>query len=365
MSNSQKRRAIFEKHRIHADFLILQETHSTPEVEGIWQNEWGGKAIFSHGTSAARGVGVFISKKYASSVKNVYKDIEGRIVVLDVDIQEELITIAAIYAPNEDSPKFFVELGNVLRERQEHKIIIGDFNLTLNVELDRENTFCNNNRAKDELENLNDEFNLRDIWRLHYGEKREFSWFKRGSYPIKASRIDLALISAGLDQKVEHCTYLSSVLTDHRALYVVVEVDPFERGTGYWKFNCTLLQKADFVKEMNKEIDLTLQNCIQKDAIQTWEVLKKRIKACAQKYARESIAQNRIAISQLSEKLNEYESSLPLDREENELMEKTREELEEKTLERIQGIMFRSKAKWYEQGERSTKYFYSSGEGKV
>ena len=40
-------------------------------------------------------------------------------------------------------------------------------------------------------------------------------------------------------------------------------------------------------------------------------------------------------------------------------MEDTRADLEEKTLERIQGLMFRSKAKWYEEGEKSSKYFFS------
>ena len=40
-------------------------------------------------------------------------------------------------------------------------------------------------------------------------------------------------------------------------------------------------------------------------------------------------------------------------------MEDTKIELEDKTLERIRGVMFRSKAKWVEEGEKNTKYFYS------
>ena len=42
IANAEKRRAIFERHRIHADILILQETHSVKENEKIWENEWGG-----------------------------------------------------------------------------------------------------------------------------------------------------------------------------------------------------------------------------------------------------------------------------------------------------------------------------------
>ena len=67
-------------------------------------------------------------------------------------------------------------------------------------------------------------------------------------------------------------------------------------------------------------------------------------------FAAKKVSEEKLVISDLSEKLNEYEANLPLDREENTLMENTRQELEEKTLERIRGIMLRSKAKWYEQG---------------
>ena len=53
-ANEQKRRAIFDKYRKSTDILILQETHSTKEVESIWESEWGGKVIFNHGTGMAR-----------------------------------------------------------------------------------------------------------------------------------------------------------------------------------------------------------------------------------------------------------------------------------------------------------------------
>ena len=65
-----------------------------------------------------------------------------------------------------------------------------------------------------------------------------------------------------------------------------------------------------------------------------------------------------MVIAQLSEVVNEYEASLPLPEEETDLWQKTKQDLEEKLFERAKGIMFRSKARWYEQGEKNTKYFY-------
>ena len=60
----EKRRAIFDKHRKNADILVLQETHSESKFEKYWENEWGGKIIFLHGTSAARGIAICTSNRF-------------------------------------------------------------------------------------------------------------------------------------------------------------------------------------------------------------------------------------------------------------------------------------------------------------
>ena len=63
IANAEKRRAIFNKHRPNADLLILQETHSSIDIETCWQNEWEGKVIYSHGTTQARGVMMLTSNE--------------------------------------------------------------------------------------------------------------------------------------------------------------------------------------------------------------------------------------------------------------------------------------------------------------
>ena len=340
-------------------FSYFKKTHSTPDIELIWEHEWGGKAIFSHGTSAARGIAMFMSKEIYVSISNVYTDEEGRMIVVDITQQDKIITIAGIYAPNIDNPSFYIDLSQKLKDRQEHKVVIGDFNLALNIELDRENTFCNNNRAKEEVENLMEQYSLVDVWRRQNGDRREFSWRKKSQWPVKASRIDFALISAGIDQQVETIQYLSSICTDHRAVYMVVDLQPFMRGTGYWKFNNLLLNNQRYVEMMNREISLTISTMKDKEPLGTWEKIKKRIKEVTIEFSRSNVSEEKMVIAQLSEKVNEYETRLPLNKDENKIMEETKAELEDKHLQRIKGVMFRSKAKWYEEGERNSKYFFS------
>ena len=359
VANETKRRALFDYHRFNADLLILQETHSTPDIEQVWENEWGGKIIYSHGTGAGRGIAVCISKELFKKIEKIYRDMDGRTIIFDIIEDSLCITVCAIYAPNKDEPSFFSGIGKLLQDRTEHKIIIGDFNLTLDVEMDRLNTYCNNNKALCEVENLIDEFSLKDIWRIQNPERREFSWMKKGSNPTKASRIDLALVSGGLDQKIPEICYLSSVKTDHRAIYMVIETSPFERGRGYWKFNNSLLQDKQFVEIMNLELQKSIQASSDKQPLERWELIKKRIKKTTIDYSKNKTAEDKLVIGQLSEIVNEYEARLPLNKEEDKMLEDTKGDLEEKIFERIKGVMFRSKAKWYSEGERNTKYFYA------
>ena len=141
--------------------------------------------------------------------------------------------------------------------------------------------------------------------------------------------------------------------------FIVVDVNYVERGAGFWKFNTLLLQDGQFLKEMNNEIDKSLQSLALKQPMKRWEMIKERIKKVAIRYARSRGSENNLVISQLSEIINNLEETLPLDKKQNELLENSKLELEEKMYEKIGGSMFRSKVRWYEQGEKSTKYFFS------
>ena len=225
--------------------------------------------------------------------------------------------------------------------------------------MDRLNTYHNNNRAKEEVCNIIDQFSLLEIWRTRNPDKREYSCKKSGSFPNKASRIDFALVSKGLDQYIDMTLYTSCPFTDHRALYMLLDLKGHERGVGYWKCNSSLLKDSEFVNIMNQELCSTIASSSGKKPGDRWELIKKRVKICSMKYARQKSSNDKIVVAQLIEKVDRYESRLPLNEQENTLLEQTKQDLEEKTMERIRGVMFRSKAKWYEEGERNTKYFFS------
>ena len=68
IADCKKRREIFRwlkrYHKGGESIIFLQETHSTSNTENIWQQEWGSKIFFAHGTNRARGVAILMPMKY-------------------------------------------------------------------------------------------------------------------------------------------------------------------------------------------------------------------------------------------------------------------------------------------------------------
>ena len=112
------------------------------------------------------------------------------------------------------------------------------------------------------------EFIIQIVRRCHGGKGGEIQ---------KGSRIDYALVSAGLDQKVKHATYLAGIKTDHRGFYMVVELQPSNRGVGYWKFNNTLLTNREYIERMKQEL-MKHEKVQRSTAGENWESIKTKIK---------------------------------------------------------------------------------------
>ena len=89
LRNALKRRCIFNWIR-DSDFnlILLQETHSTPDVERCWCNEWGYKIEFSHGSSASAGVCILFKPSASFEILNVDRDINGRLLCISVKIND-------------------------------------------------------------------------------------------------------------------------------------------------------------------------------------------------------------------------------------------------------------------------------------
>ena len=116
LADKVKRTAIFNRYREKSDILCLQETHSDKSIENLWRNEWGGRILFSHGKSNARGVCILFNKNFYCNINNISYDFDGRVVCCEIswpDYQDP-ITICNVYGPNRDTPAFYDALNQRL-----------------------------------------------------------------------------------------------------------------------------------------------------------------------------------------------------------------------------------------------------------
>ena len=357
-----KRRAIFDYYRMRADIILLQETHSSQDVENRWRHEWGGRILFSHGTTSARGVCILFSRNKFINITDVCSDSEGRILMCNINegTTESDICLCNVYGPNKDTPAFFGKLSELLAKYSEHKLIMGDFNVVQNVTLDQYGSTVNNNKAKEKLNVLMDTYYLTDVWRQRNPDTLRFSW-KRTKPKLQASRIDYALVSHGLSNMIKNCSYLMSMMTDHSAMYVFYERVSNERGCGYWKLNTELLKRPEAVEEIRSWIPRTIARLQQQsdNKLETWANFKSKVAQHLQSLSRQSATEAQLVISQLSKKCADYEDNLPLNEHDNMLYEETKCELDEKQRERAKAVIFRSRANWKEFGEKSSKYFFN------
>ena len=128
LGDNQKRREIFNWLRSKAlSIYFLQEVHCSENVTTIWSAEWGYKTLFSSFSSAKRGVAILFNNSFDFKIQKTYADPNGRFIICDIETEEKYITLANVYAPNDDEPIFFHDFFNHLLDFQCEDLIIGGF----------------------------------------------------------------------------------------------------------------------------------------------------------------------------------------------------------------------------------------------
>ena len=70
----------------------------------MYVRNWNGKTIHSFSDSSfSRGVSILFSKKCNIDILNVHKSNDGRKLLVNAKIEDELLTIVNVYAPNKES----------------------------------------------------------------------------------------------------------------------------------------------------------------------------------------------------------------------------------------------------------------------
>ena len=270
-----------------------------------------------------------------------------------------------IYAPNkvQDQCEFFSALDTLIEkflDSAEKKIILGgDFNVTLDPDWD-----CSggNPTKKDSVKHVQDvclNFDLVDIWRVRNPECKRFTW--RQKNPFIQRRLDYWLLSDSYREEVEGVDIISSINSDHSAIVLHFNsIEEQRHGPSYWKFNASLLDDPDFCKLITESVPVWREEFIEvNDKRVLWDLIKYRIRQVSIKFSKVKANARRQRLKTIEDSLKQCEDdcSRHPSPENIEKLEIIRSEYELFYEHLARGAIIRSRANWYEQGEKSNKFF--------
>lgn len=228
------------------DIIFLQETYSTKEMESIWKKQWYGEIFLSHGTEHSRGTAILIRKDLDYKVNSITESDCGRYIIMDVNIQETAFILVNVYAPNKESEQvhFFEkirqEIDNLTIDTECKIILGGDFNTTLDTELDCSGGNPTRKKTVPIIEDIMSTNDLVDIWRIRNPQNKRFTW--RQKSPIIQRRLDFWLVSDSIQEDIESTDIITAVKTDHSAIVLSINgLESYNRGPAFWRFNASLL----------------------------------------------------------------------------------------------------------------------------
>lgn len=346
---------------------MLQEVHCSQETTDKWTCEWGYKALFSCCSSNKAGVGILFNNNFNCQIHKVFSDPNGRFLICDIVADSKRLTVANIYAPNEDDPNFFqVFFDHLSNFKCEEIIIGGDFNLVLEVEKDKRGGLARTHKnALKVIQDFSENLGLIDIWRLFNPETKRYTW--RQNQPVIHCRLDFFLVSESSLCDVTHADILPGFKTDHSMITLNVALHSNPRGKGFWKLNTSLLSEVRYVQEIKTVIENTVNQY--KDDISVnpallWEMIKLKVREKSISYAayknvttrkREEMLEREIAF--LEKHIDNSSNGNPSYHIVAERIFTLKKELENIFEYRTKGAIIRSKSQWYNEGERNSAYF--------
>ena len=347
---------------------MLQEVHCSQENSHLWATEWGYKSLFSSFSSSKAGVSILFNNNFDLQIMKTYIDDSGRFILCDLKTNGKSITLTNIYAPNEDDPAFFKNLPDHLQDFEGDEIIIGgDFNLVLDVEKDKKGGLPKtHHNAQNTILEICDNLDLVDAWRILNPEEKRYTW--RQTQPTVHCRLDFFLTSQSLLGNIISANILPGFKTNHSMITLNISLHSNPRGPGFWKLNTSLLADRDYIDLIRLTIHETQNEYENDESINPallWDMIKLKTREKSLSFAAAKKRKTLQKQHELEEKIALLEKELEQlaavsktqKTNKTEQLELFKSELEEIIKVRTQGAILRCKIKWYNEGEKNTKYF--------
>lgn len=368
LQQSEKRKRISEwSSQQKCDILLMQETHFTKNLESKVHNDFTGQIFFSNGVSNARGVAILI-KTLNFKIIDEHKDLEGRLLLVNGEINESILTIVNVYAPNNKKERnsFFKKVKTFVSEKSLGQIILGgDFNDILS----ERDTKCRKLGKKstnpvNSLKNVIKSLKLVDIWRDLNKTKTQFTWSRKNR--SESTRIDYFLVSPEIRKNCSSCDIrpIVSKLTDHNCVSMKINLNRGDKGRGYWKLNTSVLKDEGYIKKITSLIkEYKIKAVDYNDLRILWDNFKIEVRDFTINHCKINAKIKKQSLQMLEEKLkllNQKVDNIPRQNTKHEIIREisiVENQIDNIYSQKIKGNQIRSRVKWIEKGEKNTSFF--------
>lgn len=174
------------------DILLIQETHMTSMDQILaFKKAFHIPSWFGLSPQQSCGTAILINPKLNFKLLHFQSDLEGRILILDIQVENVNLSVVNIYAPCVDSMRrdFLYDLNVLLLNCTGYIVLGGDFNTTLlEEERYRRRKYDYTRKI---LSELIEKFNLVNTWQFYRGGQEPYS---REHYSGTQTQIDYIFV---------------------------------------------------------------------------------------------------------------------------------------------------------------------------
>ena len=295
--------------------------HSTEDAHNKWRDDFQGQIFFSHGTTNSCGVMIGFLGNKKIKYNKIRTDNNGRIIVLEAEIDDEIFLLINLYNPNTEAEqvKTLCELERMLDifslDSYKNILFAGDFNCFFNSNLEASGgNPALKKKSVSKLIQLLEKYDLIDIWRIRNPFSKRYTFRKNHFSGYIQRRLDYIFVSNTLQESLQQTSILPSFCSDHSPILVSYnKPTEISMGKNFWKFNSSLVQDETFVlklKEHIKHVKTSFHSNFENNEHFKWEFLKYEIRKFTIGYSKNKAKLKREKVSFLEKKLKDLEQNL-------------------------------------------------------
>ena len=171
------------------------------------------------------------------------------------------------------------------------------------------------------------------------------------------------MISDICQDEVEQVKIIPSIKSDHSPITLLLNgIEEQRHGPSHWKFNSNLTKDEEYIKLITDSVPIWIEEFKDvNDKRVLWDLIKYRIRQVSMKYSKEKARLRKAKILEIEKSLTLYQEKCTAypSTENFEQLEILKSKYDAHFVYLAKGAIIRSRASWYEKGEKSTKYFLS------